>query len=362
MKKIYFLGMCLLAMMNIHAQQITGVQVKEVLASDDFEDDIVWTNFDVTGTGLDLTLNNALGGTKTYNWSSAWGGACVHPGKSAVNGGKCVQLHWGGTLVLQGFEIDPEKIYQLEVMVHPLGGISDPWNNWGAIHLFIFDSYNVWQTQGLRVRVSNNGEGASPALFAYDVWEGENATESAHKFASFADEWKKYTINDAYDETAANFWIPVKLIFKGAGTVESPFIMDAYLNDQYVSSTTITDLFWKGDSMIGLQNGASNDDICRYDNFKISVLENVNGISTIEKNKVVVLQPQKGTLKIESDVYGKDIQYKLYSITGAVVSQGVLTEKNSIIPTQNFTTGVYILNVSDNKNHKNYAIKTRVER
>ncbi len=362
MKKIYFLGMCLFAMMSIHAQQITGVQVKEVLASDDFEDDIVWTNFDVTDAGLDLNLNNALGGTQTYNWSSAWGGAAIHPGKSAISGEKCLQLHWGGTLVLQGFEIDPEKIYQLEVMVHPIGGISGEWNNWGAIHLFIFDNYNIWQTQGMRVRVSNNSSaGQTPALLAYDIWQGEDGIEAAHDWLAFSDKWNEYTIDDAYDAAATNFWIPVKLIFRGEGTVDNPFIIDTYLNDKYAGSASITDMYWKGDSMIGLQNGASDDDVCRYDNIKLSVMENITGVSTLEKNKVVVLHPQKGILNVESDIYGKDIQYQLYSITGNVVAQGLLIERNTTISTEVFTPGVYIMNVFDSKSRINYSVKTLIK-
>lgn len=252
----------------------TSLELVEVLASDDFEEIEPWINFDQKN--VDTKLNNALGGTQQYHWTNTWGGACVHEGKSAVDGTNCLQIHWGGTVRLQDFTIDPDQIYQLEVMVHPIGGISGEWNNWGAVHLFVFDQSNVWQNQGVRIRISNNdANGNSPALLGLDVWEGEEGAERAVNLFEFSDKWQEYTIDDAEDGTP-NFWVPLKLIFKGKGTTDNPFMIDFYLNDEYVASQSFDDIYWLGDSMIGLQNSSDNEDLCRYDNFKLSVMRDSN--------------------------------------------------------------------------------------
>lgn len=251
-----------------------NLEIEEVLASDDFEDKEAWINFDQDQ--FNTSLSNALGGTQEYYWSNTWGGACVHAGKSAINGANCLQLHWGGTVSLQGFEIAPDKIYQLEVMVHPLGGISGEWNNWGAVHLFVFNNSNVWQSQGVRVRLSNNdASGGSPALLALDVWEGEEGIERPINLFEFSDKWQEYAIDDANDGTPS-FWVPLKLVFQGGGTEANPLVIDFYLNDKFIKTESFDNLFWLGDKMIGIQNGADNSDVCRYDNFKLSVMREAN--------------------------------------------------------------------------------------
>lgn len=359
MKKIYLLVVFLVASVCLSAQQITGLQVVEVLASDDFEDDTPWVNFD--NPEFNHKLNNALGGTQEYNWSDAWGGACVHEGKSATVGKNCVQLHWGGSLVLQGFEIDPEKVYQLEVMVHPLGGVSGEWNNWGAVQLFLFDNSNVWQSQGMKIRVSNNGSGGSPALLAYDVWTGDDGVESAHNLLNFADQWAAYTIDDANDGTSS-FWIPLKLVFKGEGTATDPFIIDFYLNNKFVETATITDLVWKGDAMIGLQNGADNADVCRYDNFKLSELGKGAGIeSSTKDDNISIKQVATGELEIQSDLYGQHVEYTLFSISGVIVAEGKLINSTTNITVNSLTSGAYILQVKDIKNGSSKTIRTIVK-
>jgi hypothetical protein len=363
MKRFNLLMMCLFATIGLYAQQITGLQVVEVLASDDFEDDTPWVNFDQPG--VNLTLNNALGGTQTYNWSDVWGGACVHSGKSAVSGEKCVQLHWGGTLVLQGFEIDPAKVYQLEIAVHPEGSIDESgWNDWAAVHLFIFDQSNVWQQQGVRIRISNkNTTGNSPCLFAYDVWEGEDGIERYTNMLSFPDQLQTYAINDAKDATALGFWIPLKIIFKGEGTIENPLIIDFYLNDKFVTTQVFDDLVWKGDAMVGLQKTGpiNSDDFARFDNFKLSVLGLGTGITPLAPEKLSVFQSGKESLKITSGIYGKDAGYKLLNVAGVSVAQGILIGETTLVPVGNLSAGVYILQVTDKQTGESKSIRTIIK-
>lgn len=360
MKKNYLLLIALMiSASSLYAQQLTGLKVLEVLASDDFEDDAAWVNFDQP-TGINVNLNNALGGTQEYNWSNDWGGACVHGGKSAVSGNNCIQLHWGGTVRLQGFEINPDKIYQLEVMVHPLGGMSGEWNNWGAVHLFIFDQSNVWQTQGLRVRISNNGEGGSPALLALDVWEGEAGTERPVNLLEFSDQWNEYTIDDAADATPG-FWIPLKLVFTGDGSAEKPLIIDFYLKDKFVATQTFNDIYWLGDSMIGLQNGSDNSDVCRYDNIKLSVLGVETGLNQTTTDKIILSQSNESNIEITSDIHGENIFYTLYNISGIAVKNGNLSNRITPVDSNNLTSGVYILQVKDNHNGNTRTIRTIIK-
>lgn len=356
MKKIYFLVMSLLSFVFVQAQQIPNLKVAEVLASDDFEDDAPWVNFDQPG--INTQLNNALGGTQSYQWLNTWGGAAVHEGKSAVNGAQCMQLHWGGNVSLQGFEIDPGKVYQLEVMVHPIGGKSGQWNNWAALHLFVFDNSNVWQEQGLRIRLSNNDPtGGSPSLLGLDVWEGEDGTERSVNIVSFSDKFLSYTINDAKDVAALNFWIPLKIVFKGEGSASNPFIIDFYLNDIFVGTETFNNLVWLGDRMIGLQNSSDNPDLTRYDNFKLSVLDNQSGIHSMEAGKIVVTQTGKGALQVTSDVYGKDTAYRLLNISGIAVAQGVLESNQTMIPTHNLPAGIYLLQIESDRQNSTKTIR-----
>ncbi|MEA4983176.1 MAG: T9SS type A sorting domain-containing protein [Paludibacter sp.] len=356
MKKNYLFLIALVFSASVYAQQITGLQVLEVLASDDFEDDAAWVNFDQK-TGIDVKLNNALGGTQQYNWSNEWGGACVHGGKSAVSGNNCIQLHWGGTVRLQGFEINPDKVYQLEVMVHPLGGKSGEWNNWGAVHLFVFDQSNVWQTQGVRVRISNNGEGGSPALLALDVWEGEQGTERPVNLLQFSDKWTEYTIDDAKDATPG-FWIPLKLVFRGEGSVAKPLIIDFYLKNKFVATQTFDNIYWLGDSMIGIQNGSDNSDVCRYDNIKLSVMSQGTGLKQTIAEEISVSQLKEGNLQIDSEINGENIGYTVYNISGIAVKKGNLSNRITLINSTDLTSGVYILQVKDHLTGNSKTVRT----
>jgi hypothetical protein len=372
MKKFTSLSLALCASTILFAQdpkqqpQITGVRVAEVLASDDFESGPAWKNWNLPEMA-NYVLNNALGGTQTMNWSTAWGGAAIHSGKSAIYGNNCVQLHWGGCFVLQGFEIDPAKVYQLEVMVHPIGGPDDAeesetnWNNSAAIFLMVFDQSNAWQKQGLKIRISNHqGTGSNgtildtPSLLAFDVWEGEDGKESAHNVLQFQDHWQDFYIDAVATEEQnrqTQFWIPFKIRFKGAGTVASPFIIDFYMNDIFCGTFTTTDLVWRGDNMIALHNGASNDDMCRFDNFKLSVMEKggETGLHKIEMDNanIFVYQNKDGGLTVKSSIFGKNVVYTLYNISGVKVSTGVLAEEIITI-SGNFNAGVYVMRVHDN--------------
>jgi hypothetical protein len=358
MKKIYLFFIALAFSVSLCAQQITGMQVLEVLASDDFEDDAAWVNFDQSG--IDVNLNNALGGTQQFNWSNEWGGTCVHAGKSAVYGNQCIQLHWGGTVRLQGFEINPDKVYQLELMVHPTGGKSGEWNNWGAVHLFVFDQSNVWQTQGVRVRISNNGEGGSPALLALDVWEGEEGEERPINLFQFPDKWTEYTIDDAKDATP-NFWIPLKLVFKGEGSVAKPLIIDFYLNNKFVATQTFDNIYWLGDSMIGIQNGADNSDVCRYDNVKLSMLGLAAGLKQAIAEKISVSQLIDGNLQIDSEINGDNIWYTMYNVSGIAVKKGNLSNRITVVNSKDLTSGVYIIQVIDNHSGNSTTIRTIIK-
>jgi len=357
MKKIIFIAICSVMAAWTYAQEITDVTAWEILASDDFEGRTPWISFDAPGAGV--KLNNALGGTQTYSWANYWGGACIQDGRSAVSGNKCLQLHWGGTLPLQGFEINPAETYKLEVAVHPAEGVGD-WNNNACIHLFVFDNSDTWQSQGIRFRISNTDlSGPNPCGFDYDVWEGVTGTGRSGSGYNFSAQLQDYMINDAADPSATNYWLPVKMIFKGSGTVADPIIIDIYLNDTFVTTLTFNDIFWKGDSMIGLQrHSAGDNDVPRFDNFKLSVATSDQGSAfTIPtEKKLVINQPEKGQLTINYS--NANATYKLYNVAGIAVVQGALKGETTTISTRSIPAGAYILQLTDKTTGTSQSLRT----
>jgi hypothetical protein len=168
MKKVSILSIFLCEAAMSFAQSIAGLQIAEIIASDDFNNRPCWSQ-------SDSVLNNALGETQTLHWSNTLmnGSVGYKYGKSALTGSAALTFYWGGSFILRGFTIDTTKIYQLEIMVHPEGGSSGGWNNYSAVHLFAKDDKTVWQSTGIRSRISNNADTAgcnSPSRLAYDAW------------------------------------------------------------------------------------------------------------------------------------------------------------------------------------------------
>jgi hypothetical protein len=289
MRRIYlFVGMCLMATIGLSAQSITGKQVTKVLTSDNFEGKTPWQNFDTQG--IVTTLNNELGGDMDCYWgtSLAWGGACYNSDYSARNDSTCVQLHWGGTVALQGFTIDQAKTYQLEVDVHAGPSVAGGWNDWAGIHLYVLDDSQIWQTQGMRIRITNgNATGGNPNSVAYDVWEGQDGANRAGTAYSFNDKLAQVGLDDAKDASRVDYWIPVKIIFQGAATKESPMIADVYLNNEYAVTISTDSMVWFGDQMIGLQNSNTDgSDQTKFDNFKLSEMGVAGGEGKIGRAHV----------------------------------------------------------------------------
>lgn len=268
MKKLLFL---LLIGINVaFGQTISNIRLLSVLGSDTFEGDSPWVNF---GTpGYSFGFNNLLGGVNGYSWSTAWGGAAVNNGASASEGVQSMQIHWGGVVPLQGFTYNTSKIYKFEVMVHPPSGNDGAWNNWGAIHLFCSNNSNLWQTTGLRIRLTNGGTGGNPNRLAVDSWEGISSNYNFDEIKDFSANPNDYLV----DGTSAKYWIPMTIIFTGAGNAINPLKVDFYLNQTFAGSLSFNNLTGFGDNLIGLSQNGNDGDVAKFDNVRLSEMASTN--------------------------------------------------------------------------------------
>ena len=347
MKKLTLFATMLFCASFLSAQLIKNTTVSEVLASDDFEKDSVWINFDQAS--LKINLDNSFGGTQNFKWSSAWGGAAINKGASALGGNKCMQVHWGGYAILEGYTIDLTKIYQVEVLMHPAGGNDGTWNNWAALHLFTFDSSELWQTQGMRIRLMNGGTGGNPNRLDIDVWEGESGTYRNLTVLDFNSNPNDFYING---NTAA-YWIPLKIIFTGDGSVLSPFLIDFYLNDKFIGSQSLKSLYWLGDQMIGFGRNGSDTDAAKFDNIKISKLTQSTGINETVKIQKFTFNSSDNSINAIGYENNSKLIYDIYNSVGRKIHSGYFNGSKAIIPV-NLNCGVYIAQINDNSKLYNY--------
>lgn len=331
----------------ISAQLIKNVQVSEVLASDNFEDHPAWINLDQAAIKDKLGLNNALGGTQNYQWSDQWGGACINSGTDPTGGNQTLQVHWGGYVVLNGFQIDPLSTYQLEVIMHQPGGSDSNLNNYyGCVHLFIFQSSQIWQTQGVRVRITNGGAGNVINDLGIDTWEGEDGVESNSSLFNFDQNKDMYYIQGT---TPSDYWIKLKIIFTGEGTAKSPFLLDCYLNDKYVGSKSINDLYWFGDMMVGLGNTGTTSDITKFDDFKLSKLTQTTATPSVKSDLRCYFNNTEKSINLISATENSSIQYELFNSIGMKVYSGLFDGSKAMIPVSGLQKGIYIAKISKGK-------------
>lgn len=347
MKKFYSLITVALFSVTVSFAQISNIEEDSVLASDNFEDDTAWVGYDTDGAPNGL--NNQLGGTYQFNWS-AWGGVAVNDGNSAEGGTKCLQAHWGGLLALQGFTIDPDEIYKLEVMVHPPSGNDGTWNYWGAIHLLAFDNTDVWQVQGFRVRIINGGEsGQNPNRCTVDYWTGEAGDYSNVDVCDYSADPTAVYVNGT---TSSSYWVPVKLIFTGQGTAESPFKIDYYLNDVLKASQSWDNIYWRGDNMIGLSNSGNDAEVCTFDNFKLTRMKETTTtankkLGNSQRFEVYPTVTSSNVTLNAIDNVSANSNFQLYDFSGKLVKQGKIVNGENSISLEGNAPSVYLLKVND---------------
>jgi len=340
MKKLTLFTMLFCANL-LNAQLIKDFKVSEVLASDNFEDHPAWINFDQATIKGKLGLNNALGGTQTYQWSDQWGGAAINSGADASGGNQTLQVHWGGYVVLNGFQIDPVSTYQMEMIMHQPGGVDGNSNNYyGCVHLFIFQSSQIWQTQGVRVRITNGGTGNVPNDLGIDTWEGEGGVESNSSLFNFNQNKDEYYISGT---NPLDYWIKLKIIFTGEGTTQSPFLLDCYLNDKYVGSKSINDLYWLGDLMIGLGNTGTTSDVTKFDDFKLSKMTKATALSNTKSDLKCYFNNSEISINISNNTSASKIE--MYNTVGENVYTCVSKDSKVVIPS-NIQNGMYVARIT----------------
>ncbi len=257
-------------------QAALGAGNIEVIASDDFEDDEHEISFDQPEYAHQAPLNNALGGNQDYRWkpwTSTWDGGHIAKGKSARSGIQCMQIHKDGLLLLDGFTIDPTKIYQLEVDIHPGGGVStDGWEDWAGIDLYTLKQpQHEWSEPAIRIRINNSIEGKAPFQINGDFFTYDNRTFNSSKIFDFNSNKQKYTMNDAVSNDP-EYWVPLKIVFSGEGSTENPIIIDYYLNNELVNTSSYKNIVWKNDWQIGIRAAGGSVAPSYFDNFKLSTL------------------------------------------------------------------------------------------
>ncbi|WP_430813811.1 T9SS type A sorting domain-containing protein [Carboxylicivirga sp. RSCT41] len=333
MKKIYLLAFNICFSTLLFAQ-ITGIEEDVVLGSYDFEGVTAWQQFNQAGAPT--AFNNALGGSESYNWA-AYGGLAVNASAGAVGGTQCLQSQWAAVTNIEGFVIDPNEIYQLEFMIHPRGG-----SGWAGVHLFTLDRASVGvfnETQGIRLRFINADGGG----LVTDYWQGGMSTENIYGI-------NDNTAIDYYIDGYANtdYWIPVKIIFTGEGTVASPVKIDYYINSVLVKSSEYV-IDSRGDNRIGIMNHGSDADLPKYDNVKITKMKSVaTAIGNLEQQDVnVAVYPNPAIDFIQIKLNGEksaNLSYNIFDLTGKLIESSVFTD-NQKIDVSSCQQGVYYVQV-----------------
>jgi len=327
--------------------KITNTTVSSILASDNFESQSDWARC--------ATLNNQLGGTTNYSWYY-WNGQMAWPGVSAIGGNKSMGVVWGGVVPLSGFSINVDSIYQIECLVHPTGDNDGTWNNWSGIHLFSSNSTDIWQSTGVRIRLQNGTTGVgygNPSRLITEWWEGTNNTYRNVEINDFSANPTVYEIDGT---SATNFWIPLKLIFTGAGTSVSPLKIDYYLKDIFAGSTSFDNLSGLGESMIGLARFGYSNDHAAFDNFKLTKLKSnlakVKSVTTntseITNQKIepfsIQYRAENRTLEINSTV-NSPARYQIYNLGGLTLYAGNINGGKTILSVDKLNKGIFIVNV-----------------
>ncbi|WP_430813810.1 T9SS type A sorting domain-containing protein [Carboxylicivirga sp. RSCT41] len=310
-----------------------------VLGSYDFEAVTAETTFNQTGAPT--YFNNALGGTKNYNWP-AYGGLAVNASAGAIGGAQCLQSQWAAVTNIEGFVIDPKEIYQLEFMLHNRGG-----SGWAGVHLFTIDRDPVGvfnETQGIRLRFMNGSGG----YLVTDYWKDGAKQEDAIYGANDNAEIDYYV--DGYAN--ADYWIPVKIIFTGEGTVASPVKIDYYIDGTLVKSGEYV-IDSRGDNRLGIMNHGSDADLPMYDNVKITKMKSVaTAIGNMEQQDVnVTVYPNPATDFIQIKWDGEksaNLRYNIFDMTGKLIKSSAFSD-NQNIDVSSCQLGVYYVQVlSDN--------------
>jgi len=338
--------------------------VSSILTSDNFESQTYWARC--------TNLNNQLGGNANYSWFY-WDGQLVWPGYSAIGGNKSMGVVWSGVVPLSGFTINPDSIYQIESLVHPTGGNDGAWNNYSGLHLYAINNTDIWQSTGVRVRLSNGTIGigyGNPNRLIVDLWEGSTGAYRNIEVYDFSNNPNLYKINGT---SGTYFWIPLKLIFKGAGTNVNPLKIDYYLNNTFLGSTSFNNLTSLGNSMIGCARYGTSDDHGAFDNFKITKLKstlpaNVRFVTTdaIEvldkKNEPfsILYNKNNHTLEINSTINSL-ATYQIYNLAGVKLYSGNIIGGKTILSVDKLNTGIFIVNRIDSLTPMTKSFKILVQ-
>jgi hypothetical protein len=183
-----------------------------------------------------------------------------------------------------------------------------------------------------------------------DVWEGEDGTERTIRLLNFNDDPNKYYING----TDNRYWIPLKIVFKGEGTIDNPLIFDVYMNDIFVSSQLFDNIVWLGDYAVGLQKNGDGTDLPKFDNIKISELELLTSLENTNYDNRFYFNSKDASIHMKEEC--RNAYYELYTITGVKIRKERITGPQTFLPVNSLTQGAYLLRVI-NENDQSQTIR-----
>ena len=338
-----------------NAQSITNKVVSRVLASDNFENQTYWAQC--------AALGNQLGGSANFSWFN-WGGQFACGGVSAIGGNLCLEFGWGSSVTpLTGFVFDVDSIYQIDCLIHPTGGNDGAWNNNSGIHLYATNNTDVWQNSGVRVRISNGETGVgfgNPNVLIVEWWEGANKSYSNTTIKDFSATPTAYSIDGI---SGANFWIPLKLVLTGEGSVAKPLMIDFYMKDSYVGSTSLNNLSGLGDKMLGLTRYGGGTNHAAFDNFVLTTLK-TPVVTDVSSKKATDVLLKYNNINRSLEITAPNIiaaNYQVYNMAGKSVLNGMIYSNNALVNVEKIGKGVFVLNVSDNSGITNKTLRFMVQ-
>ena len=232
MGKVVFVSLCLLVASTLQAA---------MLVSDSFE------SGPYGGALNGVALNNAYGGTTTATWSDYSSADSWYTQSGAS--GSVQQAYASHHVALANVALNTSSTWQMDVRV--MTRAWDTENNYesGVFLLRNLSDKAYWSNDGVMIRIftgANNwkaiwvlGAGGAADIFYADLNPGDS---------------------DSYG------YVPLSVVWSGAGTVASPLSMDIYANGNYKGGVTGVTSILGGGSLAGIGGGNAG----WFDDFKLS--------------------------------------------------------------------------------------------
>ncbi|HOE97183.1 MAG TPA: hypothetical protein PLS90_12980 [Candidatus Sumerlaeota bacterium] len=247
-------------------------------------------------------LDNALGGSASATWLDPLGIATYQvDGASQVMSVARPAGGWSKFKTLCSYPTDPNKSYVLEFRQKRPTGVLDG-DNWTA-----HGGATVLSTDNIEMDGGMGGSGIILRLQSAAV-PGANDPDWYSVFANRGGNMFSHHMMSGpitAEDVAGDGYIPVRILFSGAGTAESPATFKLYLNGNEKGSFTVDNLANPG-NLVGVINQTStlpDYDPGMVDDFKLAEITGVDPTVTIaQKDRYPVYLPTDTVLVSGSGV------------------------------------------------------------